>query len=77
MVNRKIYKRSDGTFVDDGCVLSRIMYWDEYGAYLGQEQLNCLDDDPDSPPTIFLHAQGNDAGRLGLTQDEMDRAEPQ
>ena len=69
-----IFRRKDGTgFVDNGSILSCIMHWDEFGAYIGQEQLNCLGG-PDEPPTLFFKAQGNQAGELGLTQEQMDNA---
>lgn len=68
-------KKTTSGFEQDYGVLSHRMVWDEYGAYLGQWQMNCLDDDPDSPWEIFLTAQGNQAGEFGLTQEEMDNAE--
>jgi len=68
-----IVKTPTGYEQDFGA-LSHRMVWDEYGAYMGQWQMNCMDDHPDAPPEIFLHAQGNEAGRLGLTQEEMEAA---
>lgn len=68
-----IIKTSTG-FVQDYGPLSHRMVWDQYGAYLGQYQMNLMDDHPDAPPELFFRAQGNQAGEFGLTQEEMDNA---
>ena len=73
MTSRIIYRLSSGGFMDNGEILSCVMYWDEFGAYLGQEQLNCLGG-PEEPLTIFFKATGNQAGEFGLTQAEMETA---
>lgn len=67
-----IRKRKDGSFIDYS-MMSCTMFWDEHGAYLGQEQPNMLDDET---ATIWLPATGNEAGQFGLTQEEMNNAIP-
>ncbi|WP_234053644.1 MULTISPECIES: hypothetical protein [unclassified Xanthobacter] len=70
-IERTIYRLPDGAFRDDGSLLSCIMYWDECGAYVGQEQMNVIDD---APPVFFFKATGNQAGEYGLTREEMEGA---
>lgn len=71
---RKVYKTSEG-FTDHGSPFGCTMFWDKFGTYLGQEQMNCMDDDPDAPATLFFKAQGNEEPvKFALTLEEMKSA---
>ena len=69
-----IYRAEDGSFFDNGSLLGCICYWDKFGAYLGQEQMNVTDDSPGAPDTFFFPASGNQAGEYGLTEEKMQNA---
>ena len=71
---RQVYKTAEG-FMDTGSVLGCIMYWDKFGTYIGQEQMNCMDDDPEAPAAPFFHARGNEESVMyALTPEEMANA---
>lgn len=73
-MSRQVYKTADG-FTDNGSVLGCTMYWDKFGTYIGQEQMNCMDDDPEAPATLFFRAQGNEEPvKYSLTPEEMTNA---
>lgn len=70
-MDRKIYKTDNG-YTDNGSPLGCTMFWDEYGTYLGQEQINCFDD---GPPILFFKAVGNEEPvKYALTEEEMKSA---
>lgn len=74
MEERKIFKNGSG-YTDRGSLLACTMYWDEFGTYIGQEQMNCMDDDPDVPPVLFFKAQGNEEPvKYALTKEQMETA---
>lgn len=69
---RQVYRTETG-FTDNGSLLSCCMFWDEFGTYLGQEQLNVID--PEGPPTFFYKAQGNEEPvKFSLSAEEMANA---
>ena len=57
----------------EGSLLSCVLHLDKDGIYIGQEQLNCLDNHPDALPTLFLKPQGDESEWMSLTKEEMDR----
>ena len=68
---RKILRLTGGGFIENGLMWSS--YWDEHGAYLGQEQENASGDRGE-PPVLIFRARGNEAGQFGLSREEMETA---
>lgn len=69
---KKIKKTDSG--YEDRTDFSCTFYYDQKGLYLGQEQINCLDEDIDAPPTLFFKARENQAEEFKLTQEEINSA---
>lgn len=65
------YRLSGGGFSRMGAMHE--MFYDEFGAYLGQEQDNA-EGGRDDPPTVFYRADKNEAGQFGLTIEDMENA---